>query len=187
MRNYLLVLALTLFLATDATGESAFDILYGSKNNYKDVAVDEVLSVDTFLIYIDGAAQRVRMIGLRGPGEAPKQIDKREVQGEMGFIMQRPQGRANPVSPLETQAFDFVRELIEGKHVRLEFDVNKTDEGHYSLAYVYLVDDDTFVNEEILRAGFANLSIQPPNTKYSKKLREAYLLGRSERRGLHSR
>ncbi len=41
-----------------------------------------------------------------------------------------------------------------------------------------------FLNAEILRQGFANLSIRPPNMKFAKELREAYREARAEKRGL---
>jgi endonuclease YncB( thermonuclease family) len=47
-----------------------------------------------------------------------------------------------------------------------------------------LLDNELFVNAEILRQGFAFLQIRPPNTKYSKELREAYTEARLEKRGL---
>ena len=103
----------------------------------------------------------------------------------MGFIMDRPNDRENPVEPIEKIALDFVRGLLEGKRVYMKFDASKISDDHKTLAYVYLMEDDTFVNETILKAGFAKLSIQPPNTKFSKTLRDAYREAREERRGIH--
>jgi len=127
------------------------------------------------------------MIGLRGPGKAPKEKSERKEVGEMGFIMERSADEENPVAPIETIALDFVENLLEEQHVRLEFDVNRLGDKHKTLAYVYLLEDDTFVNEEILKAGYAYLSIQPPNTKHAKILRAAYRESREERLGLQSR
>jgi len=62
-------------------------------------------------------------------------------------------------------------------------DDNKSDDDNLTLAYVFLMKNDLFVNTEILRHGFSQLSIQVPNTKYKKLLREAYQEARREKRG----
>jgi len=43
----------------------------------------------------------------------------------------------------------------------------------------------TFVNAEILRQGYANLSFDPRLRKYNDKLQKAYREAREEKRGLH--
>ena len=177
------ILSIALLLASHyAHAQSAFELLFGEDEKYKDVVVDKVLTVDTFQL-IDG--QRIRLIGLRGPDLPQKEKQEREAKGEMGFVMERGDQYIDPTEKIEETALEFVQKLIEGVHVRLEFDVNKKSDDHKTLAYVYLVENGTFVNAEILRQGFASLSIQPPNTKYTELLREAYREAREEFRGLH--
>ena len=84
------------------------------------------------------------------------------------------------------QAFNFIKELLEGKRVRLEFDEQKKDIDQKTLAYVFLIKTNLFVNKEILRQGFAYLHISPPNTKYENELKKAYKEAAQEQRGLQN-
>ena len=77
---------------------------------------------------------------------------------------------------------NFIRAIDQ--EIKDVFDSEKNSEDYKTLAYVFLLEDDTFVNAEILRQGFAFLSIRPPNMKYAKELREAYKEARAEQRGL---
>ncbi|MFC1988661.1 thermonuclease family protein [Chloroflexota bacterium] len=56
------------------------------------------------------------------------------------------------------------KELVEGKIVRLEKDVSETDQYGRLLRYVYV--DDVFVNAELVRLGYAQVSTYPPDVKY---------------------
>lgn len=81
------------------------------------------------------------------------------------------------------EAQTFNRSLVHGKPVRLKWDSQiRNDRGHW-LAYVFL-EDGTFVNLELLKAGHAKVKIQPPNRKYMGEFRRAELAARREKRGL---
>lgn len=56
--------------------------------------------------------------------------------------------------PFGDEATRFMRNLIEGKIVKLEYDGDRMDKYHRTLAYVTL-EDGTFVNEAIIKAGWA--------------------------------
>jgi micrococcal nuclease len=61
----------------------------------------------------------------------------------------------------------FTRRLVEGRRVRLAFDVQKHDKYGRLLAYVYL-DDGTFVNGKIIEEGYAQVMTIAPNVKYAQ-------------------
>jgi len=86
-----------------------------------------------------------------------------------------------PVEPYAREAKEFNRRLVEGKRVRLEFDVQRYDKYERLLAYVYL-EEGTFVNAELLAQGYAQLLTIPPNVKHTdlfvKLQREARKAGR---------
>lgn len=63
-------------------------------------------------------------------------------------------------------ASEFNRKLVEGKDVRLEYDVQRTDKYGRTLAYVYL--GDLFVNAELVKQGYAQIMTIPPNVKYQE-------------------
>ncbi len=183
-RKNLFVFFLSVFLAGHAFAEPNFDFFFKTDERYKDVVVQEVLSTDT--IRLEGESgekgQLIRLIGLRAPEPPKKRRDDVE-RDEMGFVIPKP---VDPMTPLNDQAFAFAQSLLLGARVRLEFDTLKENEEHYTLAYVFLIKDNTFVNAEILRRGFAHLSIQPPNIKYADDLRAAYKEARAEQRGLQA-
>ncbi len=153
--------------------ESQIDILSGQKKAETTVLVERVVRADT-LILDDG--RKIRLIGINAP-EAPKR--KPLKYDQYGFIIEE----VSTETTIEALALDFAKKLLEKKQVRLEFDAESKDENFYNYAYVFLP-DNTFVNAEIVRQGFANLKIVPPNTKYSDILRRAYQEARREKRGL---
>jgi micrococcal nuclease len=58
-----------------------------------------------------------------------------------------------PVERFGREASDFLKRLVEGKRVRLEYDQQRLDVYKRTLAYVHLP-DGTFVNAEIIRQGY---------------------------------
>jgi len=73
--------------------------------------------------------------------------------------------------------------LPEGTEATLEFDVERQDRYRRSLAYVYLP-DGRMANEELVRAGYAVVSVYPPNVRHVERMREAAEAARRARRGL---
>lgn len=88
-----------------------------------------------------------------------------------------------PVERYGREAKEFNRRLVEGKRVRLEFDVERKDRYERLLAYVYL-EDGTFVNAELVRQGYAQLLTIPPNVKYADLFVELQREARKAARGL---
>jgi len=60
-------------------------------------------------------------------------------------------------------------ELVLNKRVRLEKDVSETDKYGRLLRYVYV--DDIFVNDFLVREGYAHASSYPPDIKYRDQFR----------------
>ena len=74
------------------------------------------------------------------------------------------------------------RFLVEGKRVRLEFDVDPVDQYGRTLAYVYV--GRTFVNAELVRLGYAQVMTVPPNVKYVEVFTAMQKEAREAKRGL---
>ena len=179
-KNRLFFLLLILFgFSSAAEAENHFDPLWNSLRHYDNVLVSKVIRADTFILE---SGERIKLIGLASPPPPKKKYSP--PIGTPQETTQTPKVE-DPTTPIEEQALEFSRDLLEGKYVRLEFDVQKQDENFYTLAYAFLK-DNTFVNAEILRQGFANLKIVPPNIQYVDLLREAYQEARREKRGLQS-
>jgi micrococcal nuclease len=91
--------------------------------------------------------QRVRYIGI----DTPESVDER-----------------TSVQCFGKEASKKNAELVLNKRVRLEKDVSETDKYGRLLRYVYV--DDVFVNDFLVREGYAYAASFPPDVKYRDKL-----------------
>ncbi|NQV04053.1 MAG: thermonuclease family protein, partial [Candidatus Omnitrophica bacterium] len=112
--------------------------------------------------------QRVRYIGIDTP-------EMRERKG-LGWLY-------NP-RPYAKEAKDFNQRLVNGKPIRLEFDVQKNDKYGRLLAYVYV--GEKMVNLEMVKEGYAMIYAYPPNIKYAEEFLEAQRFARENEKGLWS-
>jgi micrococcal nuclease len=72
--------------------------------------------------------------------------------------------------------------LVKGRKVVLEFDAGKADRYGRVLAYVYA--GNTFVNEELVKNGYALAYTVPPNVKFAKRFVSLQEEARTQKRGL---
>lgn len=87
-----------------------------------------------------------------------------------------------PVGCFGKEASDKNKELVQGKEVRLEKDVSETDKYGRLLRYVYV--GDVFVNDELVREGYARVSTYPPDVKYQNQFLESEKYARENNLGL---
>ncbi len=87
--------------------------------------------------------------------------------------------------PGAVEAYELNRRLVEGKRVRLEWDVEQRDRFHRLLAYVFV--GDLFVNAELVKAGYATVFTYPPNVRYHELFLDLQEEARNEHRGLWAR
>ena len=126
------------------------------------VSVERITDGDTIRVTLDGRSEPVRYIG----------IDTPETR--------HPRRGVEAFGPEATEAN---RRLVEGRQVRLVFDVEERDRYGRLLAYVYL-QDGTFVNAELVSRGFAHVMTVPPNVRHREQFAEAERVARSAGRGL---
>lgn len=155
-----------------SSGDGKFSIPFGRDYNYADILVKRVIDGDTIQLE-DG--QRVRLIGI----DTPEMHESKKLYRDA----QRSSQDISAIQKLGRRAYDFTRNLVEGKRVSLEFDVEKHDVYKRLLAYVYLK-DGTFVNAEIVKEGYASLMTYPPNVKYADLFLKLYRQARENKRGL---
>lgn len=141
-------------------------------SGYDRVLVAEAIDGDTLRLK-DG--EKVRLIGIDTP--------EMHESGKLYRDSRKSGKDARIIQAMGRRAAAFTRELVEGKYVRLEFDVEKRDKYKRLLAYVYL-EDGTFVNARIIGAGYASVMTYPPNVKYSEEFLRLYREARSEKAGL---
>lgn len=87
------------------------------------------------------------------------------------------------IQAMGQKASDFTKSLVDGKKVRLEFDVKRRDRYGRLLAYVYL-EDGTFVNAKIVEEGYGKIMTIRPNVKYSDLFLKLQGEAQEKRKGL---
>lgn len=93
----------------------------------------------------------------------------------------------DPKKPIECfgqTASDENKKLIEGKEVYIQKDISETDKFKRLLRYVWV--GDIFVNDYLVRQGFAQVSTFPPDVKFQQQFIEAQTEARENKRGLWS-
>ncbi len=120
--------------------------------------------------------EKVRFIGI----DTPESIENKKLLRDAARS-----GTAVPdILRMGHKASLYTKSLLEGRRVRLEFDIETRDKYGRLLAYVYRVDDGLCVNEDIIRNGYAYPMTIPPNIRYADKFRQAFREARKAGRGL---
>lgn len=138
---------------------SIFPVLTSSNPNTSTVSaqfkerakVVKVVDGDTIKVVMNGQEFTIRYIGI----DTPETVDPRR-----------------GVQCFGKQASDENKQLVEGREVFLEKDVSETDKYNRLLRYVYLpIDEDSilFINDYLVRSGFAKSSTYPPDVKHQER------------------
>ena len=125
--------------------------------------VIEVVDGDT--IVIEGNIT-IRFIGV----DTPETVDPRR-----------------PVGCYGKEASNEVKNLLSGQTVILQKDVSDKDSYNRILRYIYLPLDNgqiLFVNDYLVREGFAKVLTYPPDIKFDAQFREAERLAKENKKGL---
>lgn len=155
-----------------SNGEVKLSFPFGSGYDYSNILVERAVDGDTLKL---GNGERVRLIGIDTP--------ELHVSDKLYRDSKRSGQDIATIQAMGKRSYEFTRNLVEGKRVRLEFDVEKKDRYGRILAYVYL-QDGTFVNAEIMKQGFASVMTYPPNVKYADLFKDLYREARENNRGL---
>lgn len=123
--------------------------------------VVRVIDGDTIEVSAGSTQIKVRYIGI----DTPETVDPRK-----------------PVQCFGKEAATENRKLVEGKEIKMEKDVSETDKYGRLLRYVFV--DNFFVNDYLVRQGFAHASTYPPDIKYQELFRQAEQEARENQRGL---
>ena len=126
--------------------------------------VVRVVDGDTVHVRLGDRVEKVRYIGMNTPEV------HHPTKGE------EPGGR---------EASEVNRQLVAGKRVRLELDVQERDRYGRLLAYVWV--GETMVNAELVRLGYAQVMTIPPNVRYQEMFVKLQREAREAGRGLWRR
>jgi len=97
-------------------------------------------------------------------------------------------GKKHPNQPVEyfaEEALAFTVKMVEGKEVRLEYDLQEKDQFGRRLAYVYL-EDGTLLNAEIIKRGYGRTDTTFP-FKYRDQFSQYEKEAREDKRGQWSK
>jgi micrococcal nuclease len=153
-------------------GVKLVKVFFDSKYNYSNALVTRVVDGDTLVLENN---EKVRLIGIDTP--------EMHESSKLNRDAQRFGQDVAAIKQLGRRSYEFTKKLVEGKRIRLEFDLERTDKYKRTLAYVYLL-DGTFVNAEIVKQGYASLMTYPPNVKYADLFLKLYREARENKRGL---
>ncbi len=128
--------------------------------------VTKVVDGDTIEVKSGGVLYKVRLIGV----DTPETVDPR-----------RPVGCFGKKASAET------KRLVEGKEVTLTKDISDVDKYNRLLRYVFLPissGENLFINDYLVRQGFAKSLTYPPDIKYNERFVSAEKEARENLRGL---
>ena len=95
-----------------------------------------------------------------------------------------------PVQCFGKEAGNRLKSLLSEKEIVLQKDVSETDKYSRLLRYIFLPLPDgqmLFVNDYMVREGFAKVLTYPPDVKYNEQFRQAEREAREAGRGLWGR
>jgi micrococcal nuclease len=128
-----------------------------------DGRVTRVVDGDTIHVRVDGEDETVRYIGVDTPETVKPDT---------------------PVQCFGKKASAYNHRLVDGELVRLRFDVERRDRYGRLLAYVYRRKDGLFVNDALVRNGYATTLTIPPNVAHAGDFRALERRAREAQRGL---
>ena len=130
----------------NSSKDSSFLTLSSAKSaTYGPYEVVRVVDGDTYKINIDGTEQTVRLIGVDTPESVSSDESKNCVEGKDASV--------------------YVKNLITGKMVYLEYDAGQTDKYGRVLAYVYY--EGVQLEKILLEMGYARTMTIAPNVNYA--------------------
>ena len=146
------------------TSLGAFQPAQSGNNTNVFFRIHRVVDGDTFwLINAKGEKEKIRFIGIDAPEAKNYGKKVKQYYGK--------------------ESTNFLTNYLKGKKVRLEYDVQKHDQYGRTLAYVYL-EDGTFLNEYLIKNGYAKVVTFPPNVKYHRQFVIAERYARQHQLGM---
>ncbi len=138
--------------------------------------VVRVVDGDTLKVRYWGKEESIRLIGIDTPESRVNKKTKRDAKRSGQDI--------KTIIAMGKRATEYVESLVKsGDLITIEFDAQERDRYGRLLGYVYL-SNGKMLNEEIVKAGYANVMTIPPNVKHKDKFLKAYKHARERKRGL---
>ena len=138
--------------------------------------VTRIIDGDVIQLLYGGVEKRIRLIGIDAP---ESRIDRKALKDA-----NMSEQDIEAIVEMGAKAKAYVNGLIKrGNFVTIEFDIKEMDRYGRLLCYVYL-SNGKMLNEEIVKAGYANVKAIPPNVKYKNKFLNAFKYAEETKGGL---
>ncbi len=138
--------------------------------------VVRVVDGDTLKVRYWGKEESIRLIGIDTPESRVNKKTKKDAKRSGQDI--------KTIIAMGKRATEYVESQVKpGDLITIEFDAQQRDRYGRLLGYVYL-SNGKMLNEEMVKAGYANVMTIPPNVKYQDRFLKAYQEAREKRRGL---
>ena len=138
--------------------------------------VTRIIDGDMIQALYEGVEKRIRLIGIDSPESRVNKKTMKDANMSEHDI--------KTIIEMGEKAKAYVNVLIKrGDFITIEFDVKKMDRYGRLLCYVYL-SNGKMLNEEIIKAGYANVMPLQPNVKYKDRFLKTYQEAREDKRGL---
>jgi micrococcal nuclease len=138
--------------------------------------VTRVVDGDTLKVFYLGGEESIRLTGIDAPESRVNKKTKKDAKRSGQDI--------ETIIAMGKRATGYVESLVKpGDLITIEFDIQERDKYGRLLGYVYL-SNGKMLNEEIVKAGYANIMTVPPNVKYEDRFLKAYKLARKRKVGL---
>ena len=121
------------------------EVLKDENDLYGPYTVTRVVDGDTIVVKIDGEDVKVRLIGVNTPESVSNDESENCDEG--------------------VTASNYMKGMLTGESVYLEYDTEQYDKYGRELAYVYW--NDIMVNRMLIMNGYATVMTIEPNTKYA--------------------
>ncbi|MGZ7496921.1 thermonuclease family protein [Corynebacterium sp. ZY180755] len=132
-------------------------VTYNVANGGPDATVTKIVDGDTIEANVDGTNKRIRLLNIDTP--------------EMGKEC------------LAQEAKDYLASRLPiGTEITLEYDEDRTDKYGRDLAAIFV--DDSFINKDVVAAGFATAMKVGKNTKYYYEIKSVEAIQQGQRNGI---
>ena len=171
MRKYLLHVLIISFVFI-------LTLLSPPLNAQQKTTLTRIIDGDVIQALYGGAEKRIRLIGIDVPESRVSSKAKKDKYADMS------EDDIKTIIEMGHKAKAYVNDLIKrGDMITIEFDVQEMDKYGRLLCYVYL-SNGKMLNEEIVKAGYANVMTIPPNVKYKDRFLKAYQEAEENKKGL---
>jgi len=151
-------------------------LLSSSLQAEQTTTLTRVVDGDTLKIIYLGQEESIRLLGIDTPDSRVNKKTKRDAKKSGQDI--------KTILEMGKRATGYVKSLLRpGDLVTIEYDVQEKDRYGRLLGYIYLR-SGKMLNEEIVKAGYANVMTVPPNVKYKDRFLKAYQEAREGKKGL---